>query len=333
MNKRKRLLAFLICMVMCMSLLPVSALAEDGMIAAADAEIEGGDIGPTADVDGSAGTITSPFGVIVDIEPYPDDPDDETEELENTVVMTADEFIDCLKIALARKTRYDNVYPRNIGYYDGTAISWDCWNLGKTIIWTRGSIVNNYTAGTIATVDTSCGLGDWVGSKIIEKAPNCSSDFSKLVPGEWLYLPGHMGYYIGDGQVIECTQTWGTDGVTQSQIDSYGTRSRDGENGGYWLYHGKVPWIDYDAEEPTVSEPCDVCPYPEPEISAGLCFRADGQMLRCPFSFGSNMLLKDGVPMRKAEARSQKMRSAQGILPFLPTDRGSLFRLALAPAG
>ncbi len=164
----------------------------------------------------------------------------------NRIVMTADEFIECLKTASARKNKYNNQYPYNLGYYNGSEISWDCWNLGKSIIWTNGAIVNNYTVGTYAKVDTSCGLGDWDGLTIVQQAPNFSNDFSNLVPGEWLYLNGHTGYYIGNGQVIECTGgSWGIYGITYSQIDGNGNRSRNGKAEGKWLYHGMVPWLDY----------------------------------------------------------------------------------------
>ena len=163
----------------------------------------------------------------------------------DTTVMTAKEFVSCLKTALSRNTTYNNKYPYNLGYYNGNTISWDCWNLGKSILWSRGSIVNNYSKDTYARRDTSFGLGDWDGLTIIKKAPNCNSDFSSLVPGEWLYMNGHTGYYIGDGQVIECTPAWGANGVTQSQISSSGARSKNGSQRGSWLYHGMVPWIDY----------------------------------------------------------------------------------------
>lgn len=174
------------------------------------------------------------------------------------VVMTAAEFIDCLWTAYSRPNYYYNSYPYNLGYYDGSRISFDCWNLGKAIIWTKGEIVNNYTVGAYAAMDPSCGLGDWDGLTIIKEAPNCSSDFSNLVPGEWLYKDGHTGYYVGDGQVIECTVAWNTNCVTVSQIDSYGRRSKDGVSGGSWLYHGMVPWLDYssvtDEEKPVISD-------------------------------------------------------------------------------
>lgn len=163
-------------------------------------------------------------------------------------VMTAEKFIECLKTALARGGVYNNVYPYNVGYYNGSTISWDCWNLGKSILWSKGEIVNNYTVGYYQKANASI-IPDTDGLTIVRMAPNCSDDFSNLVPGEWLYLNGHTGYYIGDGQVIECTWgSWGARGVVQSQIDANGTRTLNGRTDGVnprWLYHGMIPQIDY----------------------------------------------------------------------------------------
>ena len=174
------------------------------------------------------------------------------------IVMTSEEFIDCLWTAYNRPNVYRNVYPYNLGYYDGRVIYFDCWNLGKAIIWSKGAIVNNYTVGHHAAMDTSCGLGDWDGLTIVKAAPNCSSDFSNLVPGEWLYMDNHTGYYVGNGQVIECTAGWNVWAITVSQIDRYGNRSRNGVSGGSWKLHGMVPWLDYessnDKEKPVISD-------------------------------------------------------------------------------
>ena len=174
------------------------------------------------------------------------------------VVMTADQFISCLWTAYNRPNVYRNSYPYNLGYYDGSVIYFDCWNLGKAIIWSRGAIVNNYTVGHHATMDASCGLGDWDGLSIVRAAPNCSSDFSNLVPGEWLYMDNHTGYYVGNGQVIECTAGWNVWGITISQIDKYGNRSRNGVSGGSWKLHGMVPWLDYSQSTLDGHEPIDL---------------------------------------------------------------------------
>lgn len=176
----------------------------------------------------------------------------------HSIVMTAEEFIDCLWTAYNRPNYYYNSFPYNLGYYDGSRISFDCWNLGKAIIWSKGAIVNNYTKGTYAPMDSSCGLGDWDGLTIVRQDPNCNGDFSELVPGEWLYMDNHTGYYVGDGQVIECTAGWNVWAITVSQIDRYGNRSRNGVGGGSWKLHGKVPWLDYSAssddEKPVISD-------------------------------------------------------------------------------
>ena len=164
--------------------------------------------------------------------------------------MTAGEFIDYLKIALSRRTVYNNEWPYNVGYYNGSVISWDCWDLGRSIIWTNGRIVNNYDTGKYATDEENSGLsGNWDGWTIMQQCPDLSSDFTHLIPGEWLATAnwGHIGYYIGNGQVIECTPDWGGNGVKQTQISSTGARSKDGISGRPWQWHGMVPWIDYGA--------------------------------------------------------------------------------------
>jgi hypothetical protein len=188
-----------------------------------------------------------------------------TEANAHEIVMTADEFIECLWTAYSRPNYYKNVFPYNLGYYDGNVIYFDCWNLGKAIIWSKGEIVHNYTVGAYASMDTSCGLGDWDGLTIVREAPNCSSDFTNLVPGEWLYMDNHTGYYVGDGQVIECTVGWNAWGITVSQIDSTGARSRNGVPNGSWKLHGMVPWLDYTnagKEETWIEKACfDVMVY------------------------------------------------------------------------
>jgi hypothetical protein len=114
-------------------------------------------------------------------------------------------------------------------------------------------------------MDASCGLGDWGGEEIMAACSNCNGDFSNLIPGEWLYMTNHIGYYIGDGQVIECTAGWGVWAITLSQVDSYGNRSRNGVPNGSWKLHGMVPWLDYSTvtdEETWVEKACfDVMVY------------------------------------------------------------------------
>lgn len=69
-----------------------------------------------------------------------------------------------------------------------------------------------------------------------------SRDFSRIKPGALLHMPGHVGVYIGCGQVIECTPKWkNCVQVTYlGNIPEYRT-------GNYriWTEYGYLPCVDY----------------------------------------------------------------------------------------
>ena len=172
----------------------------------------------------------------------------------HSVVMTADEFIDYLQYVVDRgDSRYDSGGQQSIGKYDGTYIYFDCWGLGESIICTKGKIVYNRdtTLNPWNLWDTTCGCGsrdgDW-----LEDQCQLSSDFSNMVPGEWLFVEDssgrcyHVGYYIGNGKVIEST----TDGSYNTQISTIDSNGHSNLRGSSWkwTFHGKVPWIEYVAE-------------------------------------------------------------------------------------
>ncbi len=43
---------------------------------------------------------------------------------------------------------------------------------------------------------------------IINRCKEVSSNFQKIQAGELLLMNGHIGIYIGNGEVIECTAAW-----------------------------------------------------------------------------------------------------------------------------
>ena len=65
------------------------------------------------------------------------------------------------------------------------------------------------------------------------RSQDVSTDFSNIEIGEIVRLSEHIGVYIGDNSVVECTPKW-KDGV---QI----TKLSDRE----WVAHGKLPYVDY----------------------------------------------------------------------------------------
>lgn len=151
-------------------------------------------------------------------------------------------FVQKLWNIVNRYNYYYNVFPYNLGYYNGYAISFDCWNMVKALI-NDHNIDQNYTVGYHAPAVGA--MGDWDGWTILQHCTDVSADFSKLYVGEYLYMAGHAGVYVGNGQVIECTCDW-EGGVLVSNITSGGGRYRNGIWMRSWQYHGKLtPWIDY----------------------------------------------------------------------------------------
>lgn len=62
---------------------------------------------------------------------------------------------------------------------------------------------------------------------------NQSSDFSSIEKGEFVWLKGHIGVYIGNGKVCECSSRW-ENGI---QITNLTQRK--------WKLHAKSKWLDY----------------------------------------------------------------------------------------
>ena len=74
-----------------------------------------------------------------------------------------------------------------------------------------------------------------------------SKDFSNIVPGEFLWLDGHCGIYIGNGLCAESSPKW-KDGVQITAVLNIGKKS--GYNGRTWTYHGRLKYVDYSDVKP-----------------------------------------------------------------------------------
>lgn len=166
--------------------------------------------------------------------------------------MTDQEFLTCLDTILNRDTRYNNHWPYNVGYYDGIFLSFDCWNLVKAIDWSNGTISDNWTVGNYAVYNPSAALGDWTGREIMDHCLQVSTDMNNIIPGEFLLYEGdgHAGVYVGGGNVVECTVSWGVNRVILSQIGKNGKRSFRDVAQGRWYQHGRLPFVTYKEPEP-----------------------------------------------------------------------------------
>ena len=114
----------------------------------------------------------------------------------------------------------------------------DCVCLIKGLFWGwSGDKSKTYGGAAYA----SNGVPDVSADGIIGKCKDVSTDFSKLAVGELLWMSGHVGIYIGNGQAVECTPAW-KNGVQVTDV--LNVKSGTGRK---WTKHGKLPYVTYDA--------------------------------------------------------------------------------------
>lgn len=126
----------------------------------------------------------------------------------------------------------------------------DCVNLIKGILWGWHGDVNAIYGGAVyasnGVPDTNANGMFW------DCCYNQTGDFSNIAPGEFVWMEGHIGVYIGDGYVVECTPIW-NDGVQITYLGNWGG-SRPGYATRTWTSHGKCNFIDY-SDTPTPPAP------------------------------------------------------------------------------
>lgn len=126
-----------------------------------------------------------------------------------------------------------NKTPRVFGF--------DCVNLIKGVLWGWSGDPNKAYGG--ATYGSN-GVPDINADSMIVKCSGVSTTkWNTLIPGEALWLPGHIGVYIGNGLAVECTPSW-KNGVQITAVGNIGAKS------GYptrtWQKHGRLPYVEYD---------------------------------------------------------------------------------------
>ena len=116
----------------------------------------------------------------------------------------------------------------------------DCVNVIKSILWGwNGNKNASYGGAKYA----SNGVPDVSADGMIKLCSSVSSSgWSNLKVGEAVWLPGHIGVYIGNGLVIECTPKWDNN-VQISGLGNIG-KSYNGKSRS-WKKHGKIPYVSY----------------------------------------------------------------------------------------
>lgn len=128
-----------------------------------------------------------------------------------------------------------------------TVFGFDCVNLIKGILWGwNGDKAKTYGGASYG----ANGVPDISADGMIAKCSDVSTtNWGKMVPGEAVWCPGHIGIYIGNGLAVECTPSW----KNCVQITAVGNID---QKAGYptrtWAKHGKMPYVDYGEAAPAI---------------------------------------------------------------------------------
>lgn len=214
------------------------------------------------------------------------------------------------------KYRYTHNYPYNeqpsraskINAASYDTFGFDCVNLIKGILWGWHGDVNARYGGAVyasnGVPDTNANGMFW------DCCYDQSNDFSNIIPGEFVWMEGHIGVYIGDGFVVECTPIW-NDGVQITYLGNWGG-SRPGYSTRTWTSHGKCNFIEY-GEQP---EP------PKPEPTPELKYKVGDRMIFSGVLYGSAYGEKPGQSRENLVCTITKIYAKPGVTKPYNIDDG-----------
>ena len=159
---------------------------------------------------------------------------------------------------------------------DQYTFAFDCCGLVKGCIWNfTGDVTKIYGGASYE----SNGLKDVNEKGLFDLCANISDDMTNIIPGEFLYMPGHCGVYLGDGKVAESTPS----GVCGAQITSF--------NRVKWKAHAMLPFINYEIKD---TKPALNLVLPSFYLREGSRGMNVYNLQRCLNSLGAN-LVTDGM--------------------------------------
>lgn len=119
----------------------------------------------------------------------------------------------------------------------------DCVNMIKGLLWGWCGDTSKATGGAVYQ---SNGVPDTNANGMYQNyCYDKSTDFSNIQAGEFVWMNGHIGVYVGDNLVVECTPIW-KNGVQYTGLGNRGGKA--GYNTRTWTGHGKSNFIDYGSQ-------------------------------------------------------------------------------------
>lgn len=159
------------------------------------------------------------------------------------------------KLRYSTKNDFNRGRAKMINSASSDTFGFDCVCLIKAILGGWNGNKNHKYGGTIVNKETN-GISygadhvpDYNANSMITHCKDVSTYFDNIVAGEVVWVEGHIGIYIGGGQVVECTPKWSNN----VQLSYLGNLSQY-KKGNYrvWKKHGKLPWVDYEQVEGSV---------------------------------------------------------------------------------
>ncbi len=157
----------------------------------------------------------------------------------------------------ANKKRYTNNYAYNkkaarkkmIMNASANTFGFDCVCLIKGILWGWNGNKNAVYGGAKYC---SNGVPDFGSDGIMKYCTGVSKDFKNIVPGEIVHMKGHVGIYIGNGLVVECSPAF----KNKVQITAcQNIAKKSGYNNRKWTNHGKLKYIEYEVAPVPIPTP------------------------------------------------------------------------------
>ena len=143
------------------------------------------------------------------------------------------------------KARYAKADPKRANEIQAASydtFGFDCICFIKGLMWGWNGNTSHVYGGAEYK---SNGIPDIGADSLIKQCIDVSEDFSTIVPGEYVWLPGHCGIYVGNGLAAEATFE-PESGVQLQAVLPMGVK--DGYPATGWKKHGKLPWISYEAD-------------------------------------------------------------------------------------
>lgn len=152
------------------------------------------------------------------------------------------------------KTRVINAYDYNykrrakINAASADTFAFDCCGIVKSVLWGFSADPTKNNGGAQYKAN---GVPDLSEAGFLRVCTYVSNDWEKIIPGACLFMPGHMGVYIGEGKAVEATPIW-ADGCQFTRVDNITNKGRG--NGRTWSKWGLIPYVDYKEDEMSKEE-------------------------------------------------------------------------------